>query len=111
MKKMKCSVFLLLMSFEVFAAPTGAELLAACEDSLASGFHGSKAMMCVWYVTPCDCHHGKDSKILRVCLPDGKSAESLAREVIDGLKLQPELQSKSAEVSASLILSPKYPCD
>jgi Ssp1 endopeptidase immunity protein Rap1a len=111
MKKLIWLAFLLLMSTKVFAAPTGADLLGACEDSLANGFQGSKAMMCVWYVTPCDCHHGKDSEILRVCLPDGKSAESLAREVIEGLKSQPGLQSKSAEVSASLILSPKYPCD
>jgi Ssp1 endopeptidase immunity protein Rap1a len=111
MKNLTWVTFLLLFSAEVLSAPTGADLLGACEDSLANGFQGTTGMMCVWYVTPCDCHHGKDSDILRVCLPDGKAAEVLAREVIDGLKLQPELQIKSAEISASVILAAKYPCD
>ena len=111
MKNFKKLVFLLVLSPSIQAAPTGADLLEACEISLEKGFNGSKGMMCVWYVTPCDCHYGKDSAIPRVCLPDGKEAESLAREVIDGLKLQPELQSESAEISAGIVLAPKYPCD
>ena len=111
MKKLKWIVFLLLLSTEVFSAPTGADLLGACEDSLANGFQGTTGMMCVWYVTPCDCYHGKDSDIPRICLPDGKAAEVLAREVIDGLKSQPELQTKSAEISAGVILAAKYPCN
>lgn len=111
MKNIKWPVFLLLLSTEVLAAPTGADLLGACEDSLANGFHGTTGMMCVWYVTPCDCQYGKDTAIPRVCLPDGKSSESLAREVIEGLKSQAELQSASAEISAGVILAPKYPCD
>ena len=110
MKNLKWLVFFLSLSANVLAAPTGADLLGACEDSLMNGFQGTTGMMCVWYVTPCDCH-GKDAAIPRVCLPDGKSPESLAREVIDGLKSQPELQSESAEISASKILAPKYPCD
>lgn len=111
MKKLKWLVFFLGLSTNIAAAPTGADLLQACEDSLKNGFHGPEAMMCVWYVTPCDCHHGKDSAIPRVCLPDGKKPESLAREVIDGLKSQEELQIKSAEISAGEILVKKYPCD
>ncbi len=99
------------MSANVLASPTGAELLEACEDALKNGFHGSTAMMCVWYVTPCDCHYGKDSAIPRVCLPEGKAPELLAKEVIKGLRLQPELQNKSAEISASEILVEQYPCD
>jgi len=102
---------LLIFSANLHAAPTGADLLEACELSLEKGFNGPKGMMCVWYVTPCDCHHGKDSSIPRVCLPDGKETESLAREVIEGLKLKSELQSKTAELSAGLVLSEKYPCD
>ncbi len=111
MKKLNWLLFFLCFSTNLLAAPTGADLLNACEDSLKNGFHGTKAMMCVWYVTPCDCHHGKDSAIPRVCLPDGKKAESLALEVIDGLKSQPELQTKSAEISANEILVKNYPCD
>ncbi len=111
MKNLKWGVFFLCMSTNVLAAPTGANLLEACEDALKNGFQGPEAMMCVWYVTPCDCHHGKDSEIPRVCLPDGKEPESLAREVIEGLKSQPELQNKSAEISAGEILVEKYPCD
>ncbi len=111
MKNLKWIALLLLLSTEAVSDPTGADLLGACEDSLANGFQGATGMMCVWYVTPCDCHHGKDTVIPRVCLPDGKAAEVLAREVIDGLKSQPELQSKSAEISVGLILTLKYPCD
>jgi len=111
MKKLKWLAVLLLLSSNVLAAPTGADVLSACEESLEKGFQGTTGMMCVWYVTPCDCHHGKDSVIPRVCLPDGKTPESLAKEVIDGLKSKPELQSKPAEVSAGLILVEHYPCD
>ncbi len=111
MKNLKWIVALLLLSTEVLSTPTGADLLDACEDSLANDFQGTTGMMCVWYVTPCDCHHGKDSAIPRVCLPDGKAAEVLAREVVDGLNSQPELQAKSAEISAGVILVPKYPCN
>jgi Ssp1 endopeptidase immunity protein Rap1a len=111
MKNLKWLALLLLLSTSVFAVPTGVDLLAACEDSLENGFQGTIGMMCVWYVTPCDCYHGKDSAVPRVCLPDGKKPESLAREVVVGLKSQPELQSKSAEVSAGLILVEKYPCN
>ncbi len=111
MRKVICATLLLFFSAEVLAAPSGANLLEACEDSLEKGFQGATGMMCVWYVTPCDCYHGKDSTIPRVCLPDGKTPESLAREVIDGLKSKPELLSESAEVSAGIILAPKYPCN
>ena len=111
MKKLKWSGFLLIICAEVCAAPLASDLLAACEYSLANGFQGSNGMMCVWYVTPCDCSYGKESVIPRVCLPDGKTPESLAREVINDLKSQTELQSESAEMAAAMILSPKYPCD
>jgi Ssp1 endopeptidase immunity protein Rap1a len=111
MKKYIWLIFFILFSEKLMATPSGADLLSACETSLETGFNGETGMMCVWYVTPCDCHHGKDSEIPRVCLPDGKKPESLAREVIDGLKSQPELQGKSAEISAGEILAVKYPCD
>ncbi|MFT5132450.1 MAG: hypothetical protein ACI9SC_000915 [Gammaproteobacteria bacterium] len=113
MKKLKCLGFFLILSvnIQVIASPTGADVLAACEESLAKGFQGTTGMMCVWYVTPCDCNYGKDPAIPRVCLPDYKEPESLAREVIEGLTLRPELQSEPAEVASSIVLAEKYPCD
>lgn len=92
------------------AAPTGADVLAACEKALSKGFHGTVGMMCIWYVTPCDCQAGKDPAIPRVCLPEDKAPETLAKEVVEGLKQQPALLNESAEVSAGRILAPKYPC-
>ena len=113
MKKLKYLGFFFIFSIniQVIASPTGADVLAACEKSLANGFQGTTGMMCVWYVTPCDCHLGKDPAIPRVCLPEAKETESLAREVIEGLKLRPELQSESAETASSTVLATKYPCD
>ena len=101
------------MSFnsQLMASPTGADVIAACEQSLANGFQGIRGMMCVWYVTPCDCTYGKEAVVPRVCLPAAKETEALAREVIEGLKLRPELQSLSAELSANSVLADKYPCN
>lgn len=111
MKKYILFIFLIFLSENLKAAPSGADLLSACEKSLKQGFQSTAGMMCVWYVTPCDCHHGKEIDIPRVCLPEDKKVELLAREVIEGLSVQPELQSKSAELSAGIILSAKYPCN
>ena len=111
MSNFKWISFLLLISVEAWSAPSGTDLLKACEESLANGFHGSTGMMCIWYVTPCDCHHGKDIAIPRVCLPDNEPHELLAREVVEGLKSQPELQTVIAEIAVGVILSPRYPCN
>lgn len=96
---------------DTFAAPSAKDLLKACEDSLENGFHGSTGMMCSWYVTPCDCHHGKDLAIPRVCLTGNESEDSLAKIVVDDLKRQPALQLKPAEMAAGIILSAGYSCD
>ena len=111
MKKYIIFLFLFLISEYSNAVPSGDELLKACEKSLKNGFQSAAGMMCVWYVTPCDCHDGKDSDILRVCLPEEIEEEFLARMVIEGLKANPYLKSKTAEIAASEILAPKYPCD
>ena len=113
MRKVSCLVLFLMLglSLQVTASPTGKDIITACEESLGSDFQGVMGMMCTWYVTPCDCTTGKDSEIQRVCLPDDREVEGLAEEVIDGLKSKPELQSKTAEVASSIILSEKYPCD
>lgn len=111
---MKIIITVLLLFFyneTAFAAPTGAALLRACELSLKEGFKGTAGMMCVWYVTPCDCHHGKDADIPRVCLPDGLETEYLAQQVVSGLKSKPELQLKTAEVAAGEVLLQMYSCD
>ncbi len=113
MGKTPCLVLFFLLNFnlQLMASPTGADVITACEESLASDFQGMMGMMCTWYVTPCDCTTGKDPEIQRVCLPEDKEVEDLAREVIEGLKSKPELQSKPAEVASSIILSASYPCD
>jgi len=111
MKKLKWLGLLFMICADINAAPSANELLAACQDSLANGFHASTGMMCSWYVTPCDCHHGKDLAIPRVCLTGIESEESLAKIVVAGLKAQPALQLESAEMAAGIILSANYPCD
>lgn len=111
MKKIIRICLLLSLHTAVFAAPSGGDLLIACKDSITNGFHGKNGMMCVWYVTPCDCHYGINEDIPRVCLPEKEPPELLAREIIDGLNTNPELLKESAEMAAGLILSPKYPCD
>lgn len=82
----------------------------ACENSLKKGFSGAEGMMCTWYVTPCDCSHGGNSEIPRVCLPPTPDIDSLAREVVDELVIAPELFDKSADVVAGIILQKEYPC-
>lgn len=104
-------LLLLLISETLLATPTGAELLNACETSMEEGFQGITGMMCVWYVTPCDCHHGKSADIPHVCLPDGLETEYLAQQVVSGLKSKPELQVKTAEVAVGEILVKMYSCD
>ncbi len=111
-----CLAFILLMfgSLHVrdaIAAPTGAELLRACESSLASGFKGNNGMMCEWYVTPCDCQLTMRPDIPRVCLPESVSTVALARKVVDGLSANPVLQTLDADLAAGLILSQYYSCD
>ncbi|MFT5394878.1 MAG: hypothetical protein ACI85N_000057 [Gammaproteobacteria bacterium] len=111
MKKYIWIGLLFMVSADILAAPSAKDLLKACENSLANGFHGSTGMMCSWYVTPCDCHHGRDLSIPRVCLTGNESEELLAKIVVDGLKAEPALQLESAEMAAGIILSPNYPCD
>ena len=92
------------------ADPSGAKLLTACEQSLVNGFTGIEGMMCTWYVTPCDCDYSKGSETPRVCLPPSPDIEALAREVTAGLRAQPDLQGKGANIAAGLILTRIYPC-
>lgn len=92
------------------AAPSGQQLLRACEKALTNGYRGMAASMCEWYVTPCDCKVSKPAPAPRVCLPDKFSSKVLARKVIAGLKAEPELTRKSAAYAAAVILARSYPC-
>ena len=92
------------------AAPSGKQLLKACETALANGYRGMAASMCEWYVTPCDCKVAKPGPSPRVCLPEKISSTILARKVIDGLKAEPELSGKNAAYAAAVILARSYPC-
>ena len=99
-----------LFSAPALAAPSGADLLEACEHSLAHGFQGIAGQMCTWYVPPCDCTYNREKQIPRVCLPATVSVEALAQEVISGLREQAALQGEEAAVAATFILSRTYPC-
>ncbi len=103
-------LLLFFVSTIVFATPNGKDLLAACEHSLDKGFSGTEGMMCTWYVTPCDCFHGDNSEIPRVCLPPVPDVDALAQEVTEGLAMHPELLGKSADVAAGVILEKSFPC-
>lgn len=111
MKSISTILLLFIFSGKVFAAPSGSDLLAACETALQQGFQDATGMMCVWYATPCDCSNDKEPEVPRVCLPDGIETEYLIKEVIKGLQSNPQLQRKTAEVSVGEILVKKYPCD
>lgn len=111
MKRIKWIAFLCFISVEAFAAPLAIDLLSACEDALVNGFQSKTGMMCIWYVTPCDCNFGKEKTVPRVCLPKKAAHDELAREVVAGLHKQPELASETAVMAAGLVLSPMYPCD
>lgn len=110
MKKLKWCIPFLLFCTKVLAAPSGADLLNACEGALDSGFQSKAGMMCIWYVTPCDCNFGEQKNVPRVCLPEESEHKELAKEVIAGLYDRPELGTETAEMAAGLILSPNYPC-
>lgn len=90
-------------------APTGRDLLTACQSSLAEGFNSIEGMLCTWYVTPCDCVHNSED-IPRVCLPANLTEEYLARLLIDELKSSKNLLSQNAELAANSILVNYYPC-
>ena len=100
----------LFYSSKVCAAPSGADLESACQQSLEYGFHGNEGMLCTWYVTPCDCDYGMKQEFPRVCLPETVPVETLAGLVVNGLKKQPELKTEDAGFAAAEILSRTYPC-
>lgn len=107
-----CLIFYLalVINLPLAAAPTGRQLLRACEHAVANGYKGLQASMCEWYVTPCNCIAAEQKPRPRVCLPEDISSKLLARKVIDGLRAEPELRQKSAAYAAAVILSRDFPC-
>lgn len=94
----------------LWAAPSAADLLLACEDALQNGFKHERGMLCVWYVTPCACDAAIKPGLPRVCLPPAAAPRVLAREVVRALRQRPALASLSAAEAAATILAPRYPC-
>ena len=105
------SIFpLLLLTLPLTAAPTGEQLLKACETAVAKNQQGTEAVFCEWYATPCDCEAGRPPDAPRVCLPENYDADKLSREVLAGLREEPELRQKHAATAAAIILARHYPC-
>ena len=101
---------LLLLALPLSAAPTGEQLLKACETAVANNQQGAEAVFCEWYATPCDCEAGRPADAPRVCLPENYDANELSREVLAGLRGAPELRQKHAATAAAIILARHYPC-
>jgi hypothetical protein len=102
------AALLLLGLNNVTAAPTGKDLLDACNKSIESGFSGVEGQMCAWYIIPCDCD--TDFSLPKICLPENIELDDLAKIIIDGIFQQPELQKKYAALTATTILSQNFPC-
>ncbi len=88
---------------------SGRQLLQACQIALKSEYVGTEAMVCHWYVTPCDCHF-TTVEMPAVCLPDSYDEVELTRLVTKGLKGDNELLQADAAVAANTILAKHYPC-
>ena len=101
-------ILLIIVTDPVIAAPSGADLLSACDKSIELGFDAIEGQMCTWYALPCNCY--PDDEVTQVCLPDDLSMESIAQIIVDGLKNETQLQTLSASESATLILARIYPC-
>jgi hypothetical protein len=102
------TLLLIIITSPVTAAPTGSDLLYACNESVKSGFDSIEGQMCTWYATPCDCN--PDDKMPKVCLPEDLSKLDAARIIIGGLTEETELQMQTASDAAIIILARKYPC-
>ncbi len=90
--------------------PGGAELLAACEHASNHGYDNTLGMLCIWYITPCDCTVNKSPSLPRVCLPPDVHHDVLAQRVMQALRERRALLELSAEEAAAIILSEYYPC-
>ena len=118
MKLINIKFVLLLLSSNLYSGmlqaelsmPDGKSLLSACEYATDNGYDNPKGMLCIWYVTPCDCSANKVKDLPRVCLPPEIHHEALATLVIKALQQDSELQRLGAEEAAIRILSKHYPC-
>lgn len=101
---------LLLPSLSAVAAPSGADLLAACGAWTDKGADLGAQQLCYWYVTPCDCDYLVKQGLPKVCLPESSTELERAGVVVEGLRQVPALQTESATVAATTILAERYPC-
>ena len=92
------------------AAPTGQQLLEACETAFKKDLQGTEALFCEWYATPCDCEAIRPADAPRVCLPENYDVQELSRKLLTGLRAAPELKQKQAATAAAIILARDYPC-
>ena len=93
------------------AAPTGQQLLDACEVAVNKGFKGIESFLCEWYATPCDCAADRPAEAPRVCLPRNYDIRELTQLVMTGLRQEPELRREHAATAAAIILARSYPCE
>ena len=107
----KAYVFLLFLTWtQAQAVPNGSDLLQACEVSLENGFRDIEGQMCEYYVITCDCDLGSGNAGSGICIPDHVSTETLARDVVNGIKNSPGLLQEYAVTAVEKVLSEKYPC-
>lgn len=93
----------------VYAAPTGADLLAACTQAEATSYQSLEGQMCSWYVMPCDCDN--NPALTPVCAPDSVQTHTLAAMIISALAADPGLHELDAAIAANRVLAQEYPCN
>lgn len=87
----------------------GSDLLRSCESVQTNSATEIESMLCIWYITPCDCGN-YDEDVPRVCLPSGVAEQRLASIIIRDLQNDQGLQSASAKFAANTVLARYFPC-
>ncbi len=98
----------MLAAAAVQAAPTAGELAATCEQALAAGYRGEAAVMCDWYVAPCDVCGPQGPPPKEWCVPAGMSEAQLAALVLTELRAVDRAAPAPAAVKE--ILRRRLPC-
>ncbi len=103
------AIILLLFSANGQSAPTGSDLLLACNTAQEEGYDSIQGQMCTWYIIPCNC--SMDPAIPESCTPENMEVHELADIIIEGLTGNNILLDETATMSAAIILSEKFPCE
>jgi len=90
------------------AAPTAGELLATCEQALAAGYRGDAAVMCEWYVAPCEVCGPQGPPPQEWCVPPDMHDAELAALVVSELRKVDRAGPAPAAVKE--ILRRRLPC-